>query len=89
MNGGTARHRPSTRGVRRHAGQRRHWHQGAGHHRYAANARSAAARCPVSMTLLRSMAETLRLSGFSLVSGPVSPYVCAAPSPKSGSYADP
>lgn len=43
----------------------------------------------VPMTLPRSMAETRDKARFSLVSGQVTAYVCAAPSPKSGSYADP
>ena len=41
------------------------------------------------MTLPRSMAETRGLARFPLVSGVNTPYVCAAPSPKSGSYANP
>jgi hypothetical protein len=41
------------------------------------------------MTVQRSMAETRPTGCFSLVSGRLTAYVCAAPYPKSGSYADP
>ena len=40
------------------------------------------------MTLPRSMAETRGSARFPLVSGGITAYVCAAPYPKSGSYAN-